>query len=158
MRRDGKSLDDIYTRLIEEGYPLPPMEMGSAEQLVIAAIQDELSGRPMRQPGAMNEQLANTKAEFDELTDILQQSGLDWQNMPSEEVAKQLGIAGLAQAASEAQGTDNVAYFQEQYGATMAVIHNISEYNLRKVLELGGLPAPSIAVVDTRHDAFEGYR
>lgn len=151
IREDGKSLDDMAMQAWERGYFPGVARENVGPQLIVDALQSELVGTPRFSVEQENATLRDQADNLQQLQDHLDQLGVDLASMTDEEVVAML------RSPQEAGGRELNQQVSEQAAVKNLILaHNLSADNLREVLEIGGLPAPSLAI--TRADApIEGF-
>lgn len=107
-------------------------------QALLDAMSAELAGVKRY---AADARVDGYRAAAQELDDLLRQRGLDPDGMSDAELRD--AIAQLDQAGPE----DGALYQTDSQGRPLVVVHNLSIDNFRNADELGGLAAPSIAVI-----------
>lgn len=146
-RAGGKSLDDAAMAAWERGYFPGMAREDVTPNMLIDALREEAAGTPRFSTEQENATLRDQAANLEALQAYLDEQGVDLETSTDEEVLALLrgqdGQAGdqmLNQMVSEQAAEKN-----------LILAHNLSADNLRAALDLGGLPAPSLAI--TRADA-----
>tara|TARA_R110000823_G_C15952906_1_gene502447 strand:+ start:22509 stop:29276 length:6768 start_codon:yes stop_codon:yes gene_type:complete len=81
IQAEGVSLDRISEQLFDEGYITSP-----EPELVLEAIDRELSGEPVFSDKQRNEALSNERSSLLEFQDYLERTGIDINTMSNEEI------------------------------------------------------------------------
>jgi len=150
----GAGLDDTLQAAIEAGY-FPELQR-SAElsgditeggysdlpdtQALLDAIDAELRGTPRYAADTPGSASDDVRRAAEDLRGILENSGIDPDKATTAEIRKALD------SYRNEQPVGDVPYF-DQEGRPLVVVHNLSIAGFRNAEELGGLAAPSIAVI-----------
>lgn len=140
-------LDDWALTLWEEGYFPYAQERPSTNDL-LDLIGDALRGVDVRPEGSASPAVEANNAivlAADDLRNLLFNAGLDPDTATREEIEATIDQAmgdeggyGFAQAPLAQETAD---------GKPLVTVHNLSEVGLRNAQEIGGLAAPSLAVI-----------
>lgn len=139
-------IDNVYRAAIEAGY-FPDLVGVSEQEGVdtldtndfLAAISDELAGR--KRFSQVREESYRRAGQ--ELRAILDAAGVDADTASIEEIRAAVTLFEEGQTFDQAESV-----LQEtSEGKPLVTVHNLSAENFRNAEELGGLAAPSIAVV-----------
>lgn len=146
-RAGGQSMDDAAMAAWERGYFPGVAREDVTPNMLVDALREEAAGTPRFSVEQENATLRDQAASLEALQAFLDEQGVDLGTATDEEVmallrgqSEQVGAQRLEQQVSEEAAEKN-----------LILAHNLSADNLRNALEIGGLPAPSLAI--TRADA-----
>lgn len=137
MRKGGMSIDEAIDMSIAQGY-FPDAGGTMHPTDFMEAVWD---GENVYAAGAEDQSLLDIRNEMEALESEMDIEGLDWMNMTNAEVIEKM--PSLQQAID----SDESLY----------VSHNVSAEGLYEIDNLGGMAAPSLAILDSKNDAMTGY-
>ena len=145
-RAGGQSLDDAAMAAWERGYFPGVAREDVTPNLLVDALREEAAGNPRYSVEQENATLRDQAANLDALQEFLDREGVDLASATDEEIRALL--SGERQDDGQVL---NQLVSEQAAEKNLILAHNLSADNLRAALDLGGLPAPSLAI--TRADA-----
>ena len=139
-QQNSNSADELAMRAWEAGYFPEFTERPSVNDL-LDAISEGVAGRDRYIPDALQpDETDQMRVAAQDLYQLLDQAGLDPEKASETEIKQ--AIQRYQEQASRGQGFD-----QNNSEPPLVVVHNLSDEKFRHADELGGLAAPSLAVV-----------
>lgn len=145
-RAGGKSLDDAAMAAWERGYFPGMAREDVTPNMLVDALREEAAGTPRFSTEQENATLRDQAANLEALQEFLDREGVDLASATDEEIRALL--SGERQDDGQVL---NQLVSEQAAEKNLILAHNLSADNLRAALDLGGLPAPSLAI--TRADA-----
>lgn len=145
-RPGGQSMDDAAMAAWERGYFPGVAREDVTPNLLVDALREEAAGNPRYSVEQENATLRDQAANLDALQEFLDREGVDLASATDEEIRALL--SGERQDDGQVL---NQLVSEQAAEKNLILAHNLSADNLRAALDLGGLPAPSLAI--TRADA-----
>lgn len=143
VSKKGMTFDQAREIALEAGY-----DVGDTEVSFLSALDREIRGEPVYQPGKERGKLKDIADALMSLEEFLGQQGIDIQTTDN------ATIKALIKKASEGMG--DVPSMQFGQTDQLAAIHNLTAENLIFADEIGGLAVPSVAIVRPGQ-AIEGF-
>jgi len=147
-RPGGQSLDDAAMAAWERGYFPGVAREEVTPNLLIEALREEAAGNPRYSVEQENATLRDQAAALDALQEFLDREGIDLETALDEDIR---ALLTGQQPAADGDQMLNQLVSEQAAEKNLILAHNLSADNLRAALELGGLPAPSLAI--TKADA-----
>lgn len=139
-QQNSNSPDELAMRAWEAGYFPEFTERPSVNDL-LNAIAEGVAGRDRYIPDSLQpDETDQMRLAAQDLAQLLDQAGLDPEKATDKEIKQ--AIQRYQEQASRGQGFD-----QNNSEPPLVVVHNLSAEKFRHADELGGLAAPSLAVV-----------
>lgn len=147
-RAGGKSLDDAAMAAWERGYFPGMAREDVTPNMLIDALREEAAGTPRFSVEQENATLRDQAANLEALQEFLDREGIDLETALDEDIR---ALLTGQQPADDGDQMLNQMVSEQAAEKNLILAHNLSADNLRAALDLGGLPAPSLAI--TRADA-----